>query len=145
MHSFLNTFTSNQLTQSTMTKKRPKNRKLFPHDIKNRQGEPLCEKDLEHVWIESHKLGRRINGLEMLNLQASLVKPVYDEASEYLTQIQNEINAMEMEAEGTFRWQRLETVKRKIRGFYNTSKQVWAVRNAEFQEWKRSQEEQPNK
>jgi hypothetical protein len=36
--------------------------------------------------------------------------------------------------EGTFRWQRLDGARRKIRGFYNTCKQVWAIRKAEYEQ-----------
>ena len=102
---------------------------LFPADIKNRKGQPLRECDLSNVFLESQKLGRRITSLEVLNIQGSLVKPLYDEASEVLDSINAEIA---QEPEGTFRWQRLDGVRRKVRFFYNTCKQVWPVRKAEY-------------
>ena len=106
----------------------PKPRFLVPADIKDRNGQPLRECDLAHVFHESQKLGRRITSFEVLNIQGSLVKPLYDEASKVLDSINAE---MAQEPEGTFRWQRLDGVRRKVRSFYNTCKQVWPVRKAE--------------
>ena len=108
----------------------PKPRFLVPADIKNRNGQPLRECDLAHVFHDSQKLGRRLTSLEVLNIQGSLVKPLYDEASKVLDSINAE---MAQEPEGTFRWQRLDGVRRKVRSFYNTCKQVWPVRKAEYE------------
>jgi hypothetical protein len=108
-----------------------KPRFLVPADIKDRNGQPLRECDLAHVFHESQKLGRRVTSLEVLNIQGSLVKPLYNEASEVLHSINAEIA---QEPEGTFRWQRLDGARRKVRGFYNTCKQVWAVRKPEYDE-----------
>ena len=107
-----------------------KPRFLVPADIKDRNGQPLRECHLSHVFLESQKLGRRVTSLEVLNIQGSLVKPLYDEASKELDSINA---AIEQEPEGTFRWQRLDGVRRKVRSFYNTCKQVWPVRQAEHE------------
>ena len=118
----------------------PKRRFLVPADIKNRNGKPLHEYDLSQVFHESQKLGRRITSLEVLNIQGSLVKPLYNEASEVLDSINAEIA---QEPEGTFRWQRLDGVRRKVRSFYNTCKQVWPVRKAEYEAAKAAAQQKP--
>lgn len=106
-----------------------KPRHLVPADIKDRHGNPLPEHALANVFHESHKLSRRITALEVLNIKGSLVKPVYNEVSEELSRI-NAVIAEE--PEGTFRWQRLDNTRSKLRGFYNTCKQVWAIRQSEY-------------